>query len=318
VFGVSSGKGSEEGGRSQIAKRGMGSNGVVGFLPGAEFSVELLDAFRLLVEEVIELLVVGAVGALDEGVLLGRAGVGEAVGVVRAGLVEEAEELAAVVGLDMLDREGKGAAGFFEEVLCGAGAGGGEGADYSQPGAGIHGGELEGFGAVGEAQVFGVHLDEGAGESFPQRLGRALTLALEAAEALFPALREKEVVLFEETAEGGGGEADAVFLLKQDGEFVLAPSGKALTEGHHLVHCALGQRGGPDAVGAPGAIFEGGDVLGAEAVEPLVEGARGDGEVAAGESGVLAVSVVEVEPLEAALSMPGKGMAPAQPVKGSG
>ena len=226
--GFSRGEGSKEGGGGQVFQRSVGSNGVVRALPRTQFVVEFLDGFRLLVEEMVELLVVGAVRSLDEGVLFRGAGVREAVGVVRAGLVKEAEELAAVVGLDMFDREGKGAAGFLEEALCGAGAGGGEGAQHSHAGAGIDGGELEGFGAVGEAQMFGIHLDEGAWEGFPGVLGRALTLALEAAETFFPGLGEEEVVPFEETAEGGGGERDAVVSLQQDGEFVLAPGGKAL------------------------------------------------------------------------------------------
>ena len=204
VIGVSSGKGSEEGGGSQIVKRSVRSDGVVRFLPRTQFSVENLDAFGLFLKEMIKLVVIGFVGAFDKGVLLGRAGVGEAVGTVGACLVKEAEELAAVVGLDVLEREGEGAAGFFEEAFGGAGAGGRERAEDPQAGAGVDGGELEDLGAVGEAQVLGVHLDEGAGEGFPQGLVGALSLALEAAEAFFSALREEEVVLFEETAEGGG------------------------------------------------------------------------------------------------------------------
>jgi hypothetical protein len=166
--------------------------------------------------------------------------------------------------------------------------------------------------------VLGVHLNEGAREGFPQRLGRTLALAFETAEAFSAGFGKEEVMLFEETAEGGRREADAVALFKQDGEFVLAPGGEALAQGHHLIHRGLRQGGGADAAGASGAVFERGQVLGVEAVKPLVEGAWGDGKVAAGKACVLAVSVVEVEPVEAALGIPGKGVAQVQPIKGSG
>jgi hypothetical protein len=98
VSGFSRGEDSKEGGGGQVFQGSVGADGVVGFLPAAQFLVELLDAFRLFLKEMIKLVVIGFVGAFDESVLLGRAGVGEAVGVVRAGLVKGAEELAAVVG----------------------------------------------------------------------------------------------------------------------------------------------------------------------------------------------------------------------------
>ena len=64
---------------------------------------------------------------------------------------------------------------------------------------------------------------------------------MEPSETFFPALGEKEVVLFEETAESGGGERDAVVSLQQDGKFVLAPGGKALAEGNDFVHGSVGK-----------------------------------------------------------------------------
>jgi hypothetical protein len=59
-------------------------------------------------------------------------------------------------------------------------------------------------------------------------------------------------------------------------------------------------------VGFSAVVFEGGEVAGVEAVEPFVEGSGGEGEVPAGEAGVVVVGRVEVEPGEAALGLGGK------------
>jgi hypothetical protein len=45
--------------------------------------------------------------------------------------------------------------------------------------------------------------------------------------------------------------------------------------------------------------------MGVKAVKPLVKGARGDGKVAAGEAGVLAVSAVEIHPCQASAGLAG-------------
>ena len=299
-------------------ERGVGSDGVVDFLPAAHFLVEILDAFRLLVEEMVELVVIRFVGALDKGVLLGRARVGEDVLFLDAGLVEEAEELRTVVALDVSDGERQAAADLVEEAFGGFRAGGCIGTKHPQACAGVDGGELEGFLSVGEAKVLGVHLDEGAGKGLFEGFVGAFALALKAAKALFASLGKEEVVAFEEAAEGGGREADLVALFEKDGKFVLAPSGKLAAEGDDPIDDVGRERRGAGAAGTLGAIFERGQVLGAEAVEPLVEGARGDGEVAAGKAGVLGVGAVEVEPLEAALGLAGKGVDSVETVKGAG
>jgi len=283
------------------------TDGVVDSFPLADFLVEFGDRLGFLFEQVIELVVIGFVASFEEGVFLGAMGVGEEVGEgVGAGLVKEAEELGAVVGVEVLEGEGESMLDFFEEALSGFGGSGGGGADHPEAGAGIESGKLVGFGAVGEAKVFGIHLHQGAGSGLEESLGGALALAFEAAEGFFAGFGEEEVVLLDEAAEGGGGEGDAVPVEEEDGELIFGPGGELFAEGDDLFHGGVGEGGLAEVVGSAGAVIEGGEVAGVEAAEPLIESGGGDGEVSAGEAGVAVVFAVEVEPGEAALGVGGK------------
>lgn len=121
-----------------------------------------------------------------------------------------------------------------------------------------------------------------------------------------PGLGEEEVVAGDDASESGGGEGEAVAGFEEDGEFVFGPGGELFAKGDDLVHGGLRDGGGAEAVRFSGAIFEGGEIAGVEAVEPFVEGSGGEGEVSAGEAGVAVVGGVEVEPGEAALGLGGK------------
>jgi hypothetical protein len=319
TFGVSRGKLSQVSDGSQIAERGVRTDGVVDSFPLPEFLIEFGHGFRFFFEQVIELVVVGFVASFEEAVFLGAMGVGEEVGKsIGTGFVEEAEELGAVVGIEVLEGEGEGVSDLGQESFRSLGGGGGGGAEDAEAGAGVHRGELEGFGAVGEAEVFGIELDQGAGSGLVEILGMALALEFEAAEVFFAGFGEEEVVLLDEAAEGGGGEDDPVPVLEEHGELIFGPGGELFAEGDDLVHGGLGEGRGADAVGSAGAVIEGGEVAGVEAAEPLVEGGRGDGEVSAGEAGVAVVFAVEVEPGEAALGGRGKGAVKRKVVEGSG
>jgi len=293
------------------------AEGIVDFLPRAEFLVKFLDGFGFLVEEMVELLVVGAVGALDEGVVLGSARIGKYVFFLDAGLIEEACVFASVIALELGDGEGESAAAFAKERFGGLGGCGGESAKDPQACASVDGGELIDFRAVGEAQVLGVCLDEGAGEGFPQRLVGALALAGDTAETLFPLLREEEVVLSKYPSESGGRKADAVALLQEDSKLVLAPGGELLTKGDDLVKDAWRQRRGACALGASGAVFEGGKVSGIETAEPVEEGGARDVEMAAGKGGVSTSGKVVLHPAEAPRGVRGERREPPEAVKAS-
>jgi hypothetical protein len=240
-------------------KGSVGPEGVIDVLPAAEFLVETGGVFGFHFKEMVELIVVGFVGAFDEGVFFGRVGVGEEVGNAEllGGLIEVQEKLAAVIGLEVSDREGEGEQDLFEEALGGFRRGGGRGPEDAQAGAGVNGGELIDLRAVTETQVLGVHLDQGAGESLFEVPGRALAFAPQAAEALLSRFGEEETVLFEKASEGGGRKPYAMPGFEQDGKLVLAPGGELPAQGEDGVHRALRQRGGPDAAGASGAVFEG-------------------------------------------------------------
>jgi hypothetical protein len=292
---------------SQIAESGMGTNGVVGSFPLAEFLIKFSHGLRFFFEEMVELVVVGFVASFDEAVLFGAMRVGEEVGErVGAGLIEEAEEFGAVVGVEVLEFEGEGGFNLGEEAFGGLGGGGGIGAQHAEAGAGVDRGELVDFGAVGEAEVFGIELEEGAGSGLVEGLGGALTLAVEAAQVFLPGLGEEEVVAGDYASEGGGGKGEAVPGFEEDGELVFRPGGEFPAESDDLLDRGLGQGRGSEAMGFSGAVFEGGEIAGVEAVEPFVEGSGREGEVAAGEASVAVVGGVEVDPGEAALGLGGK------------
>jgi hypothetical protein len=297
----------------------MGTDGVVDSFPLPEFLIEFGHGSRFFFEEMIELVVVGFMRAFEEAVVLGTMGGGEKVREgVGAGLFKEAKEFGSVVGVEVLEGEGEGVLDLGQEALGGLGGGGGVGAEDAKPGAGIGGGELEDFGAVGEAEVLGIELEEGAGSGLIKVLGGALALSFEAAKVFLPGFGEEEVIAFNEASDGGGGEGDSVLALEEDGEFVFRPGGELFSEGDELVHRGLRQEGRADAAGSAGAVIEGGEIAGVEAVFPLVEGSGGDGKVSAGEAGVVIVGVVEVHPLEPTFGVGREVVLGGEPVKGFG
>jgi len=158
-----------------------------------------------------------------------------------AGLIKEAEELGSVIGVDVLDGEGESAPDLIEEALSTPGGGGGVCSEDACACAGIDGGELVDLCAVGEAQVFGIHLDQGARRGLVEGPGRAFSLAFEAAEIFFPGFGREEVVLFDDASDGGGGEGDVVLLFQEDGDLVFAPGGELLSKGDDLGNGLLGQ-----------------------------------------------------------------------------
>jgi len=285
----------------------MRTDGVVGAFPRPEFLIKFGHGLRFIFEEVIELVIVGFVASFDQAVVLGAMGVGEEVREgVGASLIEGAEEFGAVVGVEVLEGEGEGGFNLGEEAFGGLGGGGGVGAEDAESGAGIDGGELVDFGAVGEAEVFGIELEERAGSGLVEGLGGAQALAVEAAQVFLPGLGEEEVVAGDDASEGGGGKGEAVPGVQEDGELVFGPGGEFPAESDDLLDRGLGQGRGSEAMGFSGAVFERGEIAGVEAAEPLVEGSGGEGEVSAGEAGVAVVVGVEVEPGEAALGLGGK------------
>lgn len=220
----------------------MRTDRVVDLLPLAQFLIEFGHGLGFFFEEMIELIIVGFMRTFDQAVLFGGMGVREKVGDgIGAGFVEEAEELGAVVGVEVLEGEGEGVSDLGQESLGGFGGGGGIGAEDAESGAGVGGGELEDFGAVGEAEVLGIELEEGAGSGLIKVLGGALALSVEAAKVFLPGFGEEEVIAFEEASDGGGGEGDAVALVEEDGEFVFRPGGELFSEGDDLVHRGLRQ-----------------------------------------------------------------------------
>ena len=251
----------------------MRTDGVVGAFPLAEFLIEIGHGLGFFFEQVIELVIIGFVASFDQAVVLGAMGVGEEVrDRVGAGFFKEAEELGAIVGVKVLEGEGEGGFNLSEEAFGGLGGGGGVGAEDAESGAGIDGGELEDFGAVGEAEVFGIELEEGAGSGLVEGLGGALTLAVESAQVFLPGLGEEEVVAGDDASEGGGGKGEAVPGFEEDGELVFRPGGEFPAESDDLLDGGLGQGRGSEAMGFSGAVFEGGEIAGVEAAEPLVEG----------------------------------------------
>jgi hypothetical protein len=91
--------------------------GVVDSFPLSEFLIAFGHSFGFFFEQEIEL-VVGIVALFEEGVFLWAMGAGEEVGAgVGAGLVKGAEELGAVVGVEVLDGEGESELGFMEEAV---------------------------------------------------------------------------------------------------------------------------------------------------------------------------------------------------------
>jgi hypothetical protein len=219
----------------------MWADGVVDAFPRPEFLIKFGHGLRFIFEEMIELVVVGFVASFEEAVFLGAMGVGEEVREgVGAGLVKGAEEFGAVIGVEVLEGEGEGGFNLGEEAFGGLGGGGGVGAEDAESGAGIDGGELEDFGAVGEAEVFGIELEEGAGSGLVEGLGGALTLAVEAAQVFLPGLGEEEVVAGDYASEGGGGKGEAVPGFEEDGELVFGPGGELFTEGDDEIHGGLG------------------------------------------------------------------------------
>lgn len=307
MLGVSFLEASKIGGGGQITEGGVRADGVVDFFPLAEFLIEFRDGLGFFFEEMIELIVVGFVASFEEAVVFGRMGVGEEVGCgFSASFFEEAEELGAVVGIEVLEGEREGVSDLGQEAFRGLGRVGGVGAEHADPGAGIDGGELVDFGAVGEAEMLGIELEERAGSGLVKGLGGTQTGSVEAAQVFLPGFREEEVVAANDASEGGGGEGEAVALVEEDGELVFGPGGELFTEGDDLVHGSLGKWGGAQVLGPSGAVFEGSEVAGVEAVEPEVEGGGGEGEVPAGETGVAVMGVIEVDPGEAALGLGGK------------
>jgi len=315
-FGVSFGEASKIGGGGQIAERGMRANRVVNAFPLPEFLIEFRHRLRFFFEQVVELLVIGFVASFDQAVVLGAMGVREEVGKrVGAGFFEEAEELGAVVGVEVEEGEGEGGFNLGQEALGGFGGGGGVSAEDAEASAGVHGGELIDFGAVGEAEVFSVELEEGAGSGLVNLAWGAQTLAVEAAQVFLAGFGEEEVVAGDNASDGGGGEGEAVALLEENRELVFGPGRELFSEGDDLFHGVLRQGRGAEAFWPSGAVFEGGEIAGVEAGLPLVEGSGREGEVPAGEAGVMVMGVVEVKPGEAALGGGGKAEVSGQMVE---
>jgi len=108
---------------------------VVEALPGTEFGVEFGRGLRSFFEERVELVVIGFRESFEEAVLFGAVGrrekVGEGLG---ASLLKATEERGAVVGVEVLEGEGKSLSNLAEEAFGRLGSGGDVGPEHPEAG----------------------------------------------------------------------------------------------------------------------------------------------------------------------------------------
>ena len=167
----------EELGGGEIAEGLVRPDGVVSALPGHELAVQGGD-LQGEGGDLMELLRVGALGALDAPIQLGRArGQDEEVDAAcLAGLLEGGLELGASVHLDGPDGEGHAGHEPVEEARGCRGRGAGVGFQHVPAGDDVAGGEVFEHDAGDGAHVQGVHLDQVAGlvHGIPLRLADRL------------------------------------------------------------------------------------------------------------------------------------------------